>query len=178
MSNSVFTLPEHTFLIEFEYWSLFYKNLPFLCGIFGILFSVLLNTLLRYKLFSIKLSRFGYYIYLFFNRKWYFDLIYNHYILNIFLDIGYQITFKLIDKGVLELIGPQGLYLVFHRASNFVTSFQSGVIYNYVLIIFISLLLFLGFVLFSYYIPTISLFFVKIILFFVTIFLLSVYIDK
>lgn len=175
MSQAIFTLPEHTFLIEFEYMSLFYKNLPFLFGMGGVAISLLFNTVMRYIVFSIKMSVIGYNLYLFFNRKWYFDLLYNHYVLNKFLDLGYQITFKLIDKGVLEILGPQGIYLLVIKISRFVTSFQTGIIYNYVLLMFVMLLLFLAFVLFSEFFFTSALAYIKILLFIITIFLLSNY---
>lgn len=67
--SSIFVLPEHVFLIEFEFWNLFLKNLPFLTGVCGTLLALLLNTLFKEYLFVLKLTKLGRYIYIFFNRK-------------------------------------------------------------------------------------------------------------
>lgn len=48
-------------------------------------------------------------IYSFFNNKWYFDTVYNAYIALPSLKLGYDLTFKLLDKGLIEFLGPWGL---------------------------------------------------------------------
>lgn len=173
MGASIFTLPEHTFLIEFEYWSLFYKNLPVLCGFSGVLLSLLLSGIFRFELFNFKMSSLGYSIYLFFNRKWYFDLIFNHYILNKFLEFGYLVTFKLIDKGVLDKLGPKGLYTLSLIINRSIISLQSGVIYHYALLMFLSLLILICSMLFINVFPNEALLFVKFLSFCMSIFVLS-----
>lgn len=173
MGGSIFVLPEHTFLIEFEFWSIFFKNLPFLTGILGTSVALILNIVFREYIFLLKINGLGRFIYIFFNRKWFFDLIYNHYILNKFLDFGYSVSFKLIDKGVLEWLGPLGVSKLVYRFSISITSLQTGIIYNYALFMFVGFLVFLGVALFSYLLPVSSLSFVKVTLFFSLIFVVS-----
>lgn len=170
MRSSIFVLPEHVFLIEFEFWNLFLKNLPFLTGICGTLLALLLNTFLKDYIFVLKLTNLGRFVYIFFNRKWFFDLIYNHYIVNKCLDFGYYISFKLIDKGVLEWIGPFGISKLAYKFSTVVTSLQTGIIYNYALFMFLGFICFIGLSFVGSFIPSSALSVVKLILFIATIF--------
>ena len=49
------------------------------------------------------------FIYIFLNKKWFFDIIYYFFIVKIIFYLGYNIFFKLIDRGFIELVGPLGL---------------------------------------------------------------------
>lgn len=69
--------------------------------------------------------------YEFFNRKWYFDNVYNDYILLSVLSFGYFFCVKLVDKGLLEFLGPFGLKTVITNISVYVSIAQSGFIYHY-----------------------------------------------
>lgn len=173
MGASIFVLPEHTFLIEFEFWNLFFKNLPFITGICGTLFAFVFNTIFKDYIFNLKLTILGRYIYIFFNRKWFFDLVYNHYVLNKFLDFGYYISFKLIDKGVLEWIGPYGISKLAYNFSTAITSLQTGIIYNYALLMFLGFIGFVGVSFLGSFLPGAALSTVKLILFVSTIFAVS-----
>ena len=42
-------------------------------------------------------------------KKWYFDIVYNHYIATAIYKLG-GFLYKVGDQGLLELIGPQGFY--------------------------------------------------------------------
>lgn len=48
-------------------------------------------------------------IYKFLISKWYFDAIYNEFIVLFGFKHGYLTTFKSLDKGLLEVFGPYGL---------------------------------------------------------------------
>jgi hypothetical protein len=48
-------------------------------------------------------------VFSFLSNKWYFDVIYNRLINYNILHFSYEVTFKTIDKGVLEIVGPFGL---------------------------------------------------------------------
>lgn len=151
------------------------KNLPFLTGITGTLLALLFNTLFKDFLFALKLTKLGRYIYIFFNRKWFFDLIYNHFVVNKFLDFGYYISFKLIDKAVLEWVGPMGLTRLVYLFSNSIMSLQTGIIYNYALFMFVGFILFVGLSLFLAYIPSASVSFIKLVILCGSIFVVSRY---
>jgi NADH:ubiquinone oxidoreductase subunit 5 (subunit L)/multisubunit Na+/H+ antiporter MnhA subunit len=48
-------------------------------------------------------------VYNFLNRKWYFDRIYNQLIGQNALSISYHYSYKDIDRGLIEKVGPSGL---------------------------------------------------------------------
>lgn len=89
------------------------------------------------------------------------------------LDFGYFVTFKLIDRAVLEYMGPQGLYILVSKVSAVVVSFQTGIIYHYALLMFVGLLSFVSVTLFSAYFVGDALLLVKGLAFIVTVVLLS-----
>ena len=53
---------------------------------------------------------------------------------------GYYISFILVDKGVIETLGPTGLGATFNASSSYLTKFQSGFIVNYALFFFVAIL--------------------------------------
>jgi len=78
-------------------------------------------------------------LYRFLNGKWYFDVVYNHFIYQKRLNLG-LITSKIIDLGVVELLGPFGISSSLTRTSNKVRQFDTGVITTYGLYIVIGIL--------------------------------------
>ena len=95
-------------------------------------------------------------IYLFFNRKWYFDNVYNDFVMSKTINFGYYFFVKSVDKGILEFLGPLGLMNFFRSASYKVSGFQSGLIYHYAFIFLLGLLLLLT--LFAFNFPWLYLF--------------------
>jgi NADH:ubiquinone oxidoreductase subunit 5 (subunit L)/multisubunit Na+/H+ antiporter MnhA subunit len=79
----------------------------------------------------------------FLNYKWCFDLLYNRAINLPVMRFGFRVPFALIDKGVIEMIGPRGLYSVFFRLSLRNKNYQTGVVYQYAFYILSTLLLLL-----------------------------------
>lgn len=76
-------------------------------------------------------------IYTFLNSAWQFNYVINHLIIKQIWKMGHVITYKLIDRGILEVIGPKGLSVVFVKLTQFFSNLQSGLLFNYVLIIII-----------------------------------------
>ena len=94
-------------------------------------------------LFLLKISYLGRKIYTFLNKKWFFDKIYNECFSQTFFKFGYSISYKFIDKGIFEIIGPTGLSFISFKIANQLHKTQTGSIYHYALIIltFLSCLL-------------------------------------
>lgn len=86
-------------------------------------------------------------IYAFLNGKYYFDVIYNHFIFQAGFNLGYSIS-KEIDRGAIELLGPYGLSNYFYNAGKNLSNLDTGVITTYSLYITIALISLL-FILFS-----------------------------
>jgi len=67
----------------------------------------------------------------FLSSKWGFDTVYNRIVNQPLLKGAYNITFSLIDKGVLEVVGPTGGGLVAYRLGNLLSRVQTGRVYDY-----------------------------------------------
>jgi len=106
---------------------------------FGTLKKTILNSNKSYKgIIS---------IYTFLNGKYLLDVLYNNYIIAAGLKIGFTIS-KLLDKGIIELIGPFGLTSGSYSVSSNLSKLDTGVITTYALYITLGVISIL-FILFS-----------------------------
>lgn len=78
-------------------------------------------------------------IYTFLNGKYLLDILYNSYFISGGLKVGYTIS-KILDKGIIELIGPFGLTEGTYAASNKLSKLDTGVITTYALYITLGLI--------------------------------------
>ena len=90
-------------------------------------------------MFLFKISFIGKKIYNFFNRKWFFDKIYTEYFGQFFFKFGYSVSYKFIDRGVFELLGPTGLSFSTTKIASELYRLQSGYIYHYTYSILVSI---------------------------------------
>ena len=132
------------YILEAEYLPASIKLLPvfFSLGV-GLIAFYLYSSNAKFTLYlggSDNFSRLRRNIYAFFNQKWYFDAIYNNYVTKKVLSFGYNISFKLLDRGVIEYFGPTGLVRLFSRYSTSLVKLQSGLVYNYVFTIVVGCL--------------------------------------
>jgi proton-translocating NADH-quinone oxidoreductase chain L len=70
-------------------------------------------------------------VYRFLSHKWGFDTVYNQYINQPLMEGAYNITFSLIDKGLLEITGPTGLGRVTILTGRLLARVQTGRAYDY-----------------------------------------------
>jgi NADH-ubiquinone oxidoreductase chain 5 len=70
-------------------------------------------------------------MYHFFNKKWYFDRIYNEFVSQKVIHLGYHYFYKVVDRGFIEAIGPFGLVNSIISISDFVKKFQTGFVIHY-----------------------------------------------
>jgi NADH-ubiquinone oxidoreductase chain 5 len=83
-------------------------------------------------------------IYIFLQTRWQFDFVFNQQVVQRVLNWGAD-TWTIIDKGVLEVIGPKGLTnTLLNSAVPTVRLWQSGVVHDYALIYKVCVLLGLG----------------------------------
>jgi NADH-ubiquinone oxidoreductase chain 5 len=76
--------------------------------------------------------------YLFLNKKWLFDKIYNvHLFGQIGLNSGLQIALKIFDKGIIEYFGPRKLSSGVQNTLLLNKDVQSGRLYNYIIDFFL-----------------------------------------
>jgi NADH-ubiquinone oxidoreductase chain 5 len=138
--NAIFIKPNNISLIEAEF------SLPLIIKLLPALFSLLgasLAIFFYYKspTFIIDLTEnfLGQKIYTFLNGKYFFDIIYNNYIINKGLEIGYIIS-KVLDRGIIEMIGPYGLSQTLTNTGKNISKLDTGIITTYSIYITLSLL--------------------------------------
>lgn len=67
----------------------------------------------------------------FLTHKWCFDDVNNALLNKPLLQHAYNGPFVMIDRGLLEYVGPTGLSTLIRRASHFLVSVQTGRAYDY-----------------------------------------------
>nr|AJF36674.1 NADH dehydrogenase subunit 5 [Gefionella okellyi] len=150
-NNSIYIKPTNLLIIESEFLNTYIKNIPVIFSICGFFISLIIYRLCKKLLTRLVLTENGKFLYLYLNKKWFFDSFYNFFIIKYILKIGYFITFKLLDKGFIELIGPDGLIKTFLHLSKKLSSLHTGQIYHYAFIVFTGLLFILLFILYYNY---------------------------
>ena len=130
---------QNTNMFDAEFIDLFYKLLPVMLSLLGATLSFLLYSFQYKVLFTIKTSFLGKKIYNFFNRKWFFDKIYNEYLGQFFFKFGYSVSYKFIDRGIFELLGPTGLSFLTVETGSELYKKQTGYMYHYTYSILVSL---------------------------------------
>ena len=139
--NSLFVLPQHTILTESEYIPQFQKMLPLLFISSGLLLAYIINYRSPSLSFSLKTSALGRRLYYMLNKRWFFDKVYNDFLAGNGLAFGYLVSFKALDKGSFEILGPHGITQIFRRCTEQVSRIQSGMIYHYAVMMLLGLTL-------------------------------------
>ena len=133
-NNALFSLPSHTILLESEYIPQSIKFIPILFSVLGALFAFNINIIGSSFAYMLKTSFVGRKAYIFLNKRWLFDKVYIDFVASRALAFGYHTSFKTLDKGFIEILGPTGLMQVCTNAMKQVSSLQSGFIYHYALL--------------------------------------------
>lgn len=137
--NSLYILPNNMNRIDSEFISQFLKLMPLIFTFLGFFFAFVFYTFFNFFLFKLKISKLGKKIYNFLNKKWFFDKIYTEYVVQNVLNISYRVSYKIIDRGIIEIFGPLGLTVAISQKANNLYKLQSGLLYHYILIILISI---------------------------------------
>ena len=128
---AIFVLPQNYVLSDIEFISLFYKLLPLMISLFGAFFAYFLYSFGLEGFYIIKKTKTFKIIYNFLNRKWYFDRVYNQLIGQQSLNISYNFSYKSLDRGIIEKLGPSGIVTSVKYFIKQFNSLQSGQIYHY-----------------------------------------------
>ena len=138
--NSLFIKPNNISIIEAEFsLPILIKLLPALLSLFGASLSILLYHKSQIIVIELTENSIGRKIYSFLNGKYYFDIVYNNYIIKNGLQLGYIIS-KFLDRGIIEMVGPYGLSNNLYQTGNNISKLDTGVITTYSLYITIALL--------------------------------------
>lgn len=142
-NNSIFISPCNLSIIDAEFIPHFFKLLPVILSLFGAFLAIFLYLSSSKILYTIKISEKGRNLFIFLNRKWFFDKFFNENINQGFLFFGYHISYKALDRGLIEMIGPFGISRVIYLNSTVLSTLQTGNFYDYALWVFFGFSFFL-----------------------------------
>jgi len=157
-NNTLFTHPNNYLGVDIEFGiSPLVKFYPLFGSLFGVLFSFFIikpfNNGIFYDLIKFRSIKLGesllssfYGIILsfikFFNKRYWFDNIYNNFILSGGFYLGF-IFASILDRGIFEIIGPTGLSNSIHSVSFNLKDLDSGFIPHYAFYLFLGTFFFL-----------------------------------
>ena len=141
--NSVFNLPTSMNRIDSEFINQKIKLLPLIVSCLGVFSAYIFYTFCKKLLFNFKISKIGLKIFNYLNKKWFFDKVYNEYLTQTVFDIGYKVSYKMTDRGIIEILGPRGLATLVVYPSQNTAKLQTGLIYQYSFLILTSITAFL-----------------------------------
>jgi NADH-ubiquinone oxidoreductase chain 5 len=133
--TAIYNNPKTLHVFDAEFVEFFYKILPVTLSLLGAGSSFILYNFQSSILFYIKTSYLGRKVYSFLNKKWFFDKIYNELFGQFFFKFGYTMSYKAIDRGTFEIIGPTGLSTVALNVAHKLHKAQTGSLYHYTLMI-------------------------------------------
>jgi NADH-ubiquinone oxidoreductase chain 5 len=133
--SAIYNNPKTLHVFDAEFVEFFFKILPVVLSLCGAGLSFFLYNFQSSILFYLKTSFFGRKIYNFLNKKWFFDKIYNELFGQFFFKFGFTISYKAIDRGTFEIIGPTGLSSVALNVAHKLHKAQTGSLYHYTLMI-------------------------------------------
>lgn len=141
--SAVFVLPQNYLFVDIEFISLFFKLLPLLLTILGVAAAYYTYTINITTYYNIKKTNGFKFFYNFLSRKWFFDRIYNQVLSQSVLNFSYFYTYKIVDRGLLEILGPLGVLTLIPAQIKNLKSLQTGHILHYFFYFFNAFLFFI-----------------------------------
>ena len=139
-NTAIFVLPENYVLSDIEFIDLFFKLLPLILTLSGTFLAYSIYSFGLGSYFEIKKTSFFKIFYNFLSRKWYFDRLYNQMIGQNILSLGYSYSYKDIDRGIIEALGPSGVINTTREIFNNIKSYQTGNVFHYLFIFLVATL--------------------------------------
>jgi proton-translocating NADH-quinone oxidoreductase chain L len=141
--SSIFILPKNNLFIESEFIPSYVKLVPTVLSFAGAILAIVLNHYYATFMYNISLTPVGLKMYAFLNKKWYFDKLYNELVNKPLVSFGYFVSFRGIDKGVVEFLGPYGAVSSFSHLMKKISKLQTGYIYHYAFVMLVGIVLLL-----------------------------------
>ena len=138
-TGSIYTSPSHAYEFGAEFLPYATKSLPMIFSFTGTILALVIYAQCGVLISRMWLSLRGPLLLL--GKRWYFDSLYNRLFAVPALKSGYSIFFAIIDKGILERVGPTGISKSSFAVSTLVTRLQSGYIHAYMTLAIASALL-------------------------------------
>ena len=106
--------------------------------------AVLVIVLYFYSVPFFKVPSFiGRISYTFLYSAWQFNYVLNYFLAKKAWNGGRQISYRTMDKGILELVGPKGISNFLIELARGLSNLQSGLVFNYGLVILIGVAIFI-----------------------------------
>lgn len=138
--SAVYTLPHHDHMVEAEYLPQWIRLLPLYLTLGGALVSY--STCILAPQWSAGFMQYPWYRrgMEFCNRRWFVDVVYNRYIGEPAMQWGYWTSFRALDRGLLEMCGPEGMSRVSVSLAQRLRGLQSGYMYHYALVMLLGVI--------------------------------------
>ena len=143
--NAIFILPSKHYMLDSEWLSTFVKMIPFIVSLLGVFSAYIIHSEVSFKNFMsfrnflyknlLKIFTIVFIekvviimknLYIFLNRKWFFDKIYNEVFSQNLLNVAYKHAYLNLDRGIVEFLGPQGIYTKIYSVSNTIKNVELG----------------------------------------------------
>uniref|UniRef100_A0A0D6QS05 NADH-ubiquinone oxidoreductase chain 5 n=1 Tax=Araucaria cunninghamii TaxID=56994 RepID=A0A0D6QS05_ARACU len=145
-ANSLFVLPKNEILAESEFAApTIIKLIPILFSTLGAFVAYHVNLVADQFQRAFETSTFGNRLYCFLNKRWFFDQVFNDFIVRSFMRFGYEVSFEALDKGAIEILGPSGISHTFRQLAKRMSQLQSGFVYHYAFAMLLGLTLLVTF---------------------------------
>nr|QJS34504.1 NADH dehydrogenase subunit 5 [Leiopathes cf. glaberrima NB-2020]QJS34518.1 NADH dehydrogenase subunit 5 [Leiopathes expansa]QJS34532.1 NADH dehydrogenase subunit 5 [Leiopathes montana]WQH63094.1 NADH dehydrogenase subunit 5 [Leiopathes sp.] len=112
------------------------KLMPVVFSLLGAALAIVLYHYSAYT-FSAPGSPISLASYTFLYSAWQFNYIINHFLVKSVWRAGHLISYRTLDRGVLELVGPKGISNSMIKLTQGISNLQSGLVFNYALVILI-----------------------------------------
>ena len=129
-ANSLFIHPSHISLIEAEVMPTLFKLLPSIITCSSAFLAFYLYHYGAGFLNAAIQSTLGYNMYKFFNGKYYIEVLYNTYLIQASLGLGYVVS-KQLDRGLIEQLFGYGLSTNLRNTSSTMSKLDDGFIPSY-----------------------------------------------
>lgn len=136
--NALFILPQHSdTFVDAEFIHIKFKWLPVLFSLTGAFLAFLFYGFAAKLLSDFLNTNIGQFFYVLLTNKWHINQIYNNYIAKPVLNMGHDITYKVLDRGYIEFVGPMGLTRGITYITKQISALQSGWVYSYAFSMFV-----------------------------------------
>ena len=133
--SALFIHPNNITLVEAEFsLPILIKLLPTILSVIGALLAIYMYNKNINIIIKLTETVFFSKLYTFLNSKYYFDVIYNNYLIKGGFKLGYKVSEEL-DKGVIELVGPYGLSNLLTETAKNIAKLDTGLIPSYIIYI-------------------------------------------
>nr|AVK39541.1 NADH dehydrogenase subunit 5 [Paralemanea sp.] len=133
--SAIFTLPHNSYNLEAEWLSPGAKWIPFLVTMSAVFCASGLNIYSPAFIDGVYNKKFLWFFAFLANKKWYWDKIYNDFVVVPLMSFGYKVTFKSLDRGVIELLGPVGTSHLVRLLARRSALVQTGQLHHYIFFI-------------------------------------------